>query len=169
MGAGIRQNKAIGNGSTLTDVATTSPVSAAAEAVTASGAAQRDLSHKQSGVMGRVNGAFRPTDVVTRVSLAYSLVQSLGLQAEAAAFSESLTALYDGKRIAIEDASAIPASLRGYVQYALDMGLINARFAVVQGPYDLQPTLKAYFDPNETVTRGAYAAAASRLHAAYGL
>jgi len=44
----------------------------------------------------------------------------------------------------------------------LDLGPINARFTVTQGPYDLQPTLKAYFDPAQTVTRGAYAAAASR-------
>jgi subtilisin family serine protease len=169
MGAGVRQNKAVGNGSTLSDVAPANPISAAAEAVTANGASQRDLSHKQAGVMGRVNGAFRPTDNVTRVSLAYSLVQSLGLQSEASSFSGTLSAVHDGKRIAIEDAAAIPASLRGYVQYALDLGLINARFQVVQGPYDLQPTLKAYFDPGQVVTRAAYAAAASRLYTAYGL
>ncbi|MFZ5656139.1 MAG: S8 family serine peptidase [Pseudomonadota bacterium] len=169
MGAGIRQNRAIGNGSTLTDVAPANPISGAAEAVTANGASQRDLSHRQAGVMGRVNGAFRPDDVVTRVSLAYSLVQSLGLQAEASSFSGGLTALYDGKRVPVEDAAAIPATLRGYVQYALDLGLINARFEVVQGPYDLQPTLKAYFDPSQVITRAAYAAAASRLYTAYGL
>ena len=69
----------------------------------------------------------------------------------------------------VEDASAIPAALRGYVQLALDLGLINARFAVSQGPFDLQPTLKAYFDPSKVVTRAAYAAAASRLYSAYGL
>jgi serine protease AprX len=169
MGAGIRQNKAIGDGSTLTDLATTNPASAAAEAVTANGASQRDLSHQQAGVMGRVGSEFRPTDSVTRVSLAYSLVQSLGLQSEASSFTGTLTVLSDGKRIPIEDAAAIPASLRGYVQYALDLGLINARFQAVQGEFDLQPTLKAYFDPSQVVTRGAYAAAASRLFNAYGL
>lgn len=169
MGAGIRQNRAIGNGATLTDVAPANPASAAAEAVTALSASQRDLSHRQAGVMGRVDGAFRPDDKVTRVSLAYSLVQSLGLQAEAASFTGALTVLHDGKRIAIEDATAIPASLRGYAQYALDLGLVNARFEVAQGPYDLQPTLKAYFDPSQVVTRAAYAAAASRLFATYGL
>ncbi|HEY4555562.1 MAG TPA: hypothetical protein VIG68_03895, partial [Lysobacter sp.] len=66
------------------------------------------------------------------------------------------------------DAASIPASLRGYVQQALDLGLINARFAVTQGPFDLQPTVRAYFDPATPVTRGAYAAAASRLLGVYG-
>ncbi|MCP2871905.1 hypothetical protein, partial [Salmonella enterica] len=76
-----------------------------------------------------------PNDAVTRVSLAYSLVQSLGLQDQARALDGTLTAFYDGKRIPVEDAGAIPASLRGYVQLALDLGLINARFAVTQGPF----------------------------------
>ena len=89
-------------------------------------------------------------------------MQSLALQAEARAFTGTLTAFYDGKRIPIDDAAAIPASLRGYVQLALDHGLINARFTVTQGPFDLQPTLHAYFDPGKTVTRAAYAVAAGR-------
>ncbi len=169
MGAGIRQNRPLGGRSTHSDLSAVHPLSAVAEAVTAKGAAQRDVVHAQSGVMGRVGTAFRPDDSVTRVSLAYSLVQSLGLQAEASAFGDTLTALYDGKRVPVADESAIPASLRGYVQYALDLGLINARFEVSQGPFDLQPTLRAYFDPSQVVTRAAYAAAATRLHAAYGL
>jgi serine protease AprX len=45
--------------------------------------------------------------------------------------------------------------------------LVNARFAVTQGPYDLQPTLHAYFDPNKLVTRAAYAVAAGRYLADY--
>ena len=95
------------------------------------------------------------------------LVQSLALQNEARSFDGPLTAFYDGKRIPLEDAASIPASLRGYVQYALDLGLINARFAVAQGPYDLQPTLKAYFDPSTKVTRAAYAVAAGRYMTYY--
>ncbi len=63
--------------------------------------------------------------------------------------------------------ASIPASLRGYVQLALDLGLINARFTVTQGPFDLQPTLHAYFDPGQGVTRAAYAVAAGRYLAHY--
>lgn len=168
MGAGIRQNLPLSGASSLTDVGIANPLSPFVEAATAAGAAQRDLSHRQDGVMGTLGGAFRPGDAVTRVSLAYSLVQSLGLQTQARDFTGTLSVLSDGKRIAIEDAASIPASLHGYVQFALDQGLINARFAVTQGPYDLQPVLRAYFDPGQLVTRAAYAAAASRLLGVYG-
>ncbi len=169
MGAGVRQNLPLNGAPSFSDVASGSPLRPFAEAAVAYGAAQRDLSHRQLGVMGTFNGAFRPSDNVTRVSLAYSLVQALGLQAQAQASSGSLSVLSDGKRVAIEDAASIPASLRGYVQLALDQGLVNARFAVTQGPYDLQPVLRAYFDPSQHVTRAGYAAAASRLLGVYGL
>ncbi|WP_147653754.1 S8 family serine peptidase [Vulcaniibacterium gelatinicum] len=168
MGAGVRQFLPLHGNSSFNDVAVGSALWPFAEAVASSGAALRDLSHRQVGLMGTLDGAFRPNDHVSRVSLAYSLVQSLGLQAQAQAPVETVTVLYDGRRIPIEDQAAIPSALRGYVQLALDLSLINARFALVQGPYDLQPTLKAYFDPAQTVTRAAYAAAASRLLGVYG-
>ncbi len=168
MGAGIRQFLPLSGGSSVSDVGIANPLSPFVEAATAKGGAQRDLSHRQDGVMGTLNGAFGPGDSVTRVSLAYSLVQSLGLQTQAREFSGTLSVLSDDKRIPIEDAASIPASLQGYVQLALDQGLINARFALTQGPFDLQPVLRAYFDPGQTVTRAAYAAAASRLLGVYG-
>ena len=117
--------------------------------------------------MGTVGNAFRPNDGVTRSSLAYSLVQSFGLQDTARSFSGTLTAFYDGKRIPVQDEALIPVALRGYVQQALDLGVINARFTVTQGPYDLQPTVQAWFDPAKTVTRAAFAVAAGRYLQAY--
>ncbi|GAB3388371.1 S8 family serine peptidase [Lysobacter fragariae] len=169
MGSGVRQYLPSGAASTFSDVSPISALSPFAEAVTAKGAVTRDLSQNQLGVMGAINGAFYPGNSVTRVSLAYSLVQGLGLQSSAQAFSGELTALYNETRVPVADAASIPASLRGYVQRALDLGLINARYALVQGPYDLQPTMKAYFDPSQLVTRAAFAAAASRTLGAYGL
>ena len=166
MGQSVRQYLPFSGKSSFTDLSAGDARYAYAESAVGGGAL-RDLSQRQLGVMGTLNGAFRPNDSVTRVSLAYSLVQSMALQPEAEAFSGTLTAFYDGKRIAIDDAASIPASLRGYVQLALDRGLINARFAVTQGPYDLQPTLHAYFDPSKTVTRAAFAVAAGRYQAAY--
>jgi len=168
MGAGVRQQLPLSGASSLSDIGIASPLWSFAEAATGKGSAQRDLSHRQGGVMGSLNGAFRPNDNVTRVSLVYSLVQSLGLQAQATGFSGTLSVLYDGKRIPIDDVALIPVSLRGYVQNALDLSLIDARFTVTQGPYDLQPVLRAYFDPGQLVTRAAYAAAASRLLGVYG-
>ncbi|HZH43815.1 MAG TPA: S8 family serine peptidase [Lysobacter sp.] len=162
MGQNIRQSLPFSGRTSFTDLSTTDPRYPFAEAVAARGGALRDLPHTQDSVMGTVNGAFRPNDAVTRVSLAYSLVQSLGLQAQAQSFNGTLTAFYDGKRIPVADAGSIPASLRGYVQLALDHGLLNARFTVTQGPFDLQPTLHAYFDPSKTVTRAAFAVSAGR-------
>lgn len=167
MGQNVRQHLPFNGKSSFTDMSAGSNGYAFAEAAAARGGALRDLTQAQDPIMGTVNGAFRPSDAVTRVSLAYSLVQSMAMQSEAHAFNGQLTAFYDGKRIPVEDASAIPAELRGYVQLALDLGLINARFAVVQGPFDLQPTLKAYFDPGKTVTRAAFAVAAGRYQTAY--
>jgi serine protease AprX len=167
MGTSVRQHLPFNRVPSFSDLSTTSFAYPFAEAAVARGAALRDLGQNQAGVMGLLNGAFRPNDSVTRVSLAYSLVQSLALQDQALAFTGTLTAFYDGQRIPVDDAGLIAPSLRGYVQLALDQGLINARFAVTQGPYDLQPTLHAYFDPNKLVTRAAYAVAAGRFLADY--
>ena len=167
MGTSVRQYLPFSGRSSLSDLSAGNAVYPFAESAVARGAALRDGSQSQDGVMGTLNGAFRPNDSVTRVSLAYSLVQSLALQVEAQAFTGSLTAFYDGKRIPVDDAASIAPSLRGYVQLALDRGLINARFAVTQGPYDLAPTLHAYFDPGKTVTRAAYAVAAGRYMSHY--
>jgi serine protease AprX len=166
-GTSVRQYLPFNGQRSFTDLGTGKAAYPFAESAVARGGALRDLTQGQAGIMGLVNGAFRPNDTVTRVSLAYSLVQSLALQDEAAAFSGQLTAFYDGKRIPVEDAAAIPASLRGYVQLALDHGLINARFTVSQGPFDLEPTLHAYFDPANPVTRAAYAVAAGRYMSHY--
>ena len=94
-------------------------------------------------------------------------MQALGLQDEALAFDGTLSVSVDGKRIAIEDAASIPANLRGYVQGALDAGLMNARFTVTQGPFDLQPTLHAWFDPTKGVTRASYSVSVGRYAGRY--
>ena len=167
MGTSVRQHLPFNHQASFTDLSTSDPAYPFAEAVVARGGALRDLGQQQDPVMGLLNGGFHPNDNVSRVSLAYSLVQSLALQDQARAFTGQLTAFYEGKRIPIDDAAMVPAGLRGYVQLALDQGLINARFTVKQGPYDLQPTLHANFDPGKLVTRAAYAVAAGRYLADY--
>jgi serine protease AprX len=167
MGASIRQSLPITGVRSFSDVSLSDPAYGYAEAAVASGAPLRDLSQQQDGVMKLSNGRFRPTDGVSRVDLAYALVQSAALQGEARAFSGPLTAFYNGSRVAVEDAATIPAAMRGYVQLALDLGLLNARFTLTQGPFDLQPKPHAWFDPNQSVTRAAYAVAAGRYHDHY--
>lgn len=167
MGASVRQYLPFDGVPTFDDMSTTDAAYPFAESAVAQGAPLRDLSQRQDGVMGLLNGDFRGNDYVTRVSMAYSLVQSLGLQAQARSFDGQLTAFYDGKRIPIDDAGSIAPALRGYVQLALDQGVINARFTLTQGPFDLAPTLHAWFDPGKKVTRADYAVAAGRFLAAY--
>jgi serine protease AprX len=167
MGASVRQYLPFDGQPSFIDLDTGASAYPFAESAIAPGGALRDTGQRQDGVMNLWGGQFHPTDSVTRLSLAYSLVQSLALQDEARAFTGPLTAFYEGQRIPVDDAGTIPANLRGYVQLALDRGVINARFKVTQGPYDLQPTMHAYFDPNKVVTRAAYAVAAGRYMTLY--
>jgi serine protease AprX len=168
MGTSVRQDLPFG-APRFSDLASSSPAYPFAEAAVATGAPLRDLSQSHDGVMRTVNGAFKPNSGVTRLDLAYSLVQSLALQEEARAFAGTVTVAYNGSRIALEDSASIPAALRGYVQLALDQGLINARFGITQGPFDLQPKVRAWFDPNNAVTRAYYAVAAGRYLEQYRL
>jgi serine protease AprX len=169
MGASVRQDLPLDLVPRFSDVAKNSPVYPFAEAAVARGAPLRNLSQAHDGVMRVSNGQFKPNNGVSRTELAYALVQSLGLQDEARAFAGSVTVAYNGNRIALEDNGSIPADMKGYVQLALDQGLINARFAISQGPFDLLPTIKAYFDPSLGVTRAYYAVSAGRFLEQYRL
>lgn len=164
MGAEIRQS--------LPGAASFKDVSAGftpyAEAVTAKGAAFRDYGHVFNGVMKtKGNGTFDPRGSVTKADLAYSLVQSLGLQKQAEEFTGNVTVQYKNERVAIKDQDSIPADLKPYVQLALDLNILNAQFSVTQGRYSLTPTVEAVFNPAEQVLRGDFAVAFSRHHEAF--
>ena len=154
-GAGIRQFLPLNGVKTFSD--TSGALVPFAEATTVRGAALKDRAHRFDGVIRTANGKFDPGASVNRADLAYSLVQSLGLQDTARAFNGELTARYNDTRIPLEDAADVPADLRGYVQLALDLPVMNAYFTLEQGPYDLAPTIKARFKPATVVTRAAYA------------
>ncbi|MFD2245794.1 S8/S53 family peptidase [Pontibacter ruber] len=140
-----------------------------AESVTAKGAALKDRLHEYNGVMTAAGtGKFNPTGNVSRASLSYSLVQSLGLQKFALERNgKAVTVNVDGKDIPIKDAADIPAGLEGYVSVALEMGLINAYYTVKQGPLDLFPTLEATFKPLQNVTRAEFAVIVTRTHTSW--
>ncbi|WP_349409986.1 S8 family serine peptidase [Pseudalkalibacillus sp. SCS-8] len=164
MGAAVRQNL---TGASFTDVKAAD--AAYVQAVTAGGAALKDTDLSDAGVMlPTAEGTFAPNQAVNRAELAYSLVQALGLESQAKDLNDDpLTVQYKDERIAIQDADAVPAEWRGYVQLALDMNILNAYFDVTQGPYDKEPTIVASFNPDQTVTRGDYAVAVSRYYASY--
>ena len=163
MGQAIRQFIPTDGSVSFADVSATDRL--LAESVTATGAALRDRNQVMSGVMlPAADGSFSPTAAVTRASLAYSLVQSLGLQAKAQKATGPVTVLVNGQRVAVEDADQIPAGLAGYVQVALDMNIANAFFSLTQGPFDLQPVLHATFKPAQVVKRSDFAVLVTRTH-----
>jgi serine protease AprX len=163
MGQAVRQFLPLSGAVSFGDVSATDRL--LAESVTATGSALRDRNQVQNGVMQPLSaGVFGPSAAVTRASLAYSLVQSLGLQNKAQQVPNTVTVEVDGKRIPIDDAAQIPAGLAGYVQVALDMNIINAFYTVTQGPYDLLPTLHATFKPLQKVKRADFAVIVTRTH-----
>jgi serine protease AprX len=161
MGGGVRQSDPLA-GPSFADVPDSSNLFPFAEAAAGRGAALRDTYHADAGLVRTANRLFEPNKAVTREHLAYALVQALGLGAQARAHSGDVTALSNGTRYTLTDQAQIEPALRGYVQLALDLQLLPAKFAMMQGPFDLQPKLSASFAPRESSTRAAYAAAATR-------
>lgn len=168
MGAATRQFLPFTTPQTFSDV--TAAEAPLAESVAARGAALRDDFHLFRGNMLATGpGQFSPLASVKRYEVAYSLVQSLGLEAEALSLNgQPVTVEVNGERIPIDDDDQIPAGFEGYVQLALDLRILNAFFSLEQGPFDLFPTLHARFKPLDSVSRGAYAVAATRFLAAAG-
>ena len=164
-GAGIRQFLPLTGVKTFND--TSGALLPFAEATAARGAALKDRAHRFDGVIRPISGKFVPAGNVNRADLAYSLVQSLGLQEAARAFNGDLTVRFNDTRIPIEDAAEVPSALRGYVQLALDLPVMNAYFSLEQGPFDLVPKIKARFRPAEVVTRAGYAAAMNHYFDVY--
>jgi hypothetical protein len=171
-GGAVRQFRLSSGDAVFTDTFAGLP-EAAAEAVTARGAALRDMKQVQNGVVKPAGaGTFGGDGTVSRADLAYSLVQALGFETEAEAARAALedttiTVAFKGEQIALEDDADIPAELRGYVQLALDLQLMRASFRSTQGPFDFEPTIHAKFEPNLAVTRGAYAFNAVNLFDRY--
>ncbi len=163
MGAGVRQPAPA-------DVLALSGVAAqhvdVFEAVTARGAALKDRTGFAAGLLAMDGGA-DPDGSVSRQELAYSLIAALGLHGAAEGYTGGVFASYDGRRVRLGDSDQIDAAFRGYVQLALDAGLLNAQFGVSQGPFDLEPTITATFGPRQRVLRGEYAVAAVRMFDAY--
>ncbi len=130
-------------------------VAAMAEAAAANGSTLRDWNFNPQGMLPVNGSTFNPSGNITRLELAVALVRALGLDNEARALAGSaVTVSYNGQTITLTDNEAIPAELRGYIQLALDRGILQAHFSLEQGPLDLQPTLKARASIDEPITRG---------------
>jgi hypothetical protein len=119
---------------------------------------------RREGVMGTSGAAFAPNASVSRLEQAVALVRALRMDAQAKA--KANTAVTDpatGQPI-IENAQ-IPPALRGYVQIALDKGLMEAFPAEVRevSPGQFQALPGPRFEPSRNVTRAEFLNPASRL------
>ncbi|XQF89372.1 hypothetical protein ACOBV8_09995 [Pseudoalteromonas espejiana] len=161
LGGGIRQSN-LAKGSQYNDVS--NDFSAAINSVTQKGAALRNTQQNQAAVMQSDASLFSPQEPVSRSELAYSLMQSLALENQALSFEGDVTVVYGEQRITLKDQEAIPNELKGYVQLALDLGVMNAYYNISQNAYDLEPTVSASFNGDKLITRADYAVAITRLH-----
>jgi len=128
-------------------------LAAIAEAATAKGSNLRDWNFGPSGMMSANGSTFNPAGNISRIDLAVALVRALGLDTEAKALTGNVTVSYSGQTLTLTDNADIPLAMRGYVQLALDKGFLQGYFTLEQGPFDLQPTLKARVRPNDPTTR----------------
>ncbi len=142
----------------FTDVAGTTRY--IAESVTAKGSNLRDFGFESDGMMSPASGRFNPSGSLKRIDLAVALVRALGLDAQAKALAGTMvTATVNGQSIVLADNDQIPLALRGYVQIALDRQILQAFYALEQGPLDFQPTLTARVKPSDPTTRAFMAVA----------
>ncbi|MGH8496344.1 MAG: S8 family serine peptidase [Gammaproteobacteria bacterium] len=163
LGTGIRQFRPTDGSDSLSDAF--GLTLAAAEAVTARGGPLRDLNHVQMAtVKPAAPGIYDPAGTVSRAELAYSMVQALGLESIAeeiaAQLNGPITVAFKDERVPLEDDAEVPDALRGHVQLALDLQIMRAEFSLEQGPFELEPTIKARFHPLDAETRAGYAFAA---------
>ncbi len=139
------------------------------ESVSVTGGALKDNLRTQAPVLPAVDGSADPFGKVNKLDMAYAMVQILGLQDIATSFDPNADIIvnYKGEQIVLADQDTIPAELKGYVQLAITLSLINVDFALEQNPFSLSPTLSATFSPDSKVTRAHYAVLASRFCTQY--
>ena len=140
------------------------------EAVSVTGGALKDNLREQDPVLlSAKNGNVDAFGKMTKLDMAYSMVQLLGLQSMATDFdpTSDITVDYRGETIVLSDQDAIPAELKGYVQAAINLSLINVEFDIEQGAFGLEPTLTATFTPDAKISRVHYAVLAGRLYDYY--
>jgi len=112
--------------------------------------------------MGTGAGSFSPSTPVSRLEQAVALVRALRLDPQAKALANSnVTA---GGQV-LTDNAQIPGSLRGYVQIAIDKGLMEAFPAEVRqiAPGQFQAIPGPRFEPSRIVKRADFLQPASRL------
>jgi serine protease AprX len=147
---GARVPQYLPNRPSFTDVAAGSPEALFAESL------------RKEGVLGTSGTAFGGSAQVNRLEEAVSLVRALRLDKEAKALAGT-TVTTGGK--ALTDNADIPSALRGYVQLALDRGLLQAYPAEIRqlGPGQFVAVPGPRFEPARVVKRAEFVPAMVRL------
>jgi serine protease AprX len=127
-----------------------------AQAVTANGSTNRDYNFVPKGLLSVTGTAFDPTGNISRIDLAVAFVRALGHD-EAARALANTNVTSNGQ--VLSDNAQIPGALRGYVQLAINKGLLEIYEAqVIQtapGQFTVLPGPRV--EPNNTVTRATLA------------
>jgi serine protease AprX len=140
----------IPNRPSFTDLAQGTPESLVAESL------------KKEGVMGTSGGAFGAGASVSRLEQAVAMVRALRLDNQAKALANSNVT--SGGTV-LTDNAQIPGPMRGYVQLALDRGLMEAFPAEVKqvAPGQFQAFPGPRFEPSRIVKRAEFVNHATRL------
>ncbi|HEY0098683.1 MAG TPA: S8 family serine peptidase [Pyrinomonadaceae bacterium] len=132
-------------------------LAALVDALTVNGSTLRDYNFAPAGLLSASGTNFNPNGNVSRLDLAVAFVRALGLDAEAKA--KAGTNVTSGG-ITLTDNAQIPASLRGYVQFAIDRGFLEVYPAEVKqvapGQFIALPGPRV--EPANGLTRAALAA-----------
>ncbi|HEX8197069.1 MAG TPA: S8 family serine peptidase [Pyrinomonadaceae bacterium] len=127
------------------------------EALTANGSSLRGYDFSAGSLIAASGSSFNPSGTISRLDLAVAFVRALGYDAEARA--KANTSVTTGGKV-ISDNAQIPGALRGYVQIAIDKGLLETYEAeVIQtapGQFTVLPGPRV--EPGSAVTRAALAA-----------
>ena len=147
---GARVPQYIPNRPSFTDVAAGSPDALFAESL------------RKEGVMGTSGTAYGAATQVSRLEQAVALVRALRLDKEAKALAGT-TVNVGGK--ALSDNADIPSAMRGYVQLALDRGLLQAYPAEIRqvAPGQFVAVPGPRFEPSRAVKRAEFVPAISKL------
>jgi serine protease AprX len=169
MGASVRQHRSLGEEADVTLTGVNANYRIFAESVAMPGAALKDAKQQFGPVMLVDGSDFRGNAAVNRAELAYSIVQVIGKTQDALNFGDThqITVNYNGETIVVADQADITGAMRGYVQIALDEGLLGVRCSLEQGQFDLQPTLIAKFNPKDSLRRASYAIIANKIDEFY--
>jgi len=147
---GARVPQFIPNRASFSDIAAGTPEALYAESL------------RREGVMGAGATTFGPAAQVSRLEQAVAQVRALRLDKEAKALAgTNVTA--GGKPLS--DNAEIPSALRGYVQIALDRGLVQALPAEIRqvAPGQFVAVPGPRFEPSRAVKRGEFVPAMVKL------